>query len=323
LDKSASREVKKIKTSNKVSLMPKTVVKLIKNFPLLTLAIPGILYFLIFHYIPMFGAIIAFKEYNYEQGILGSEWVGFENFKFFFQSQDAMRITVNTVGYGFVFIIVGVISAVTVALLLFEVKNKGAIKYYQTTMILPNFLSWVIVGYITYTLFNQNLGIFNQILRGIGLQEVNWYSDPKVWPVILTLTNIWKLVGMNCIMYYASLMAIDEQIFEAATIDGASRIKQIWHISIPSLIPLIAILSILNLGNIFRGDFGLFYQIPRDVGLLYPTTDVIDTYIYRGLKNGDIGISSAVGLFQSVVGFATIIVANTIVKKVNPDYSLY
>jgi putative aldouronate transport system permease protein len=303
--------------------MPKSIVKLIKNFPLLTLAIPGILYFIIFHYIPMFGAVIAFKEYNYELGILGSEWVGFDNFKFFFQSQDAMRITVNTVGYGFVFIITGVISAVVVALLLSEVKNKMSIKYYQTTMILPNFLSWVIVGYITYTLFNQNLGIFNQILRGIGLQEVNWYSDPKVWPVILTLTNIWKLVGINCIMYYASLMAIDEQIFEAATIDGASRIRQIWHISIPSLTPLIAILSILSLGNIVRGDFGLFYQIPRDVGLLYPTTDVIDTYIYRGLKNGDIGISSAVGLFQSVVGFATIIIANTIVKKVNPDYSLY
>lgn len=317
--------MKKPQTVNLIRVGRKTTrwQRFLNNLPLLALAVPGILFFVIFHYIPMFGAVIAFKDYNYEAGILGSDWVGLKNFEFFFKSQDAARITINTLGYGFTFIITGIVAAVVVALLLYEVKRKWTLKYYQTTMILPNFLSWVIVGYITYILFNQNLGIFNQIFRAVGLSEVNWYSEPKYWPVILTVTNIWKHVGMDCIMYYAALMAIDEQLFEAATIDGAGKFKQIWHISLPSLIPLITVLSILKLGNIFRGDFGLFYQIPRDVGLLYPTTDVIDTYVYRGLRNGDIGISSAVGLFQSVVGFATVVVANAIVKRISPENALF
>ncbi len=293
------------------------------NAELLLLALPAIIYFFIFNYLPMFGVVIAFKDYRYNRGILGSDWVGFKNFEFFFTSSDAFRITRNTVGYGAVFIIAGIIAAVTVALLLFEIRNRFAIKFYQTTAILPHFLSWVIVGYITYTLFHPELGVFNQILKALGLEGANWYGEAKYWPFILPVVNIWKGVGMGSIIYYAALMGVDQQLYEAATIDGATKWQQTWNISIPSLTPIMTILSILAIGNLFRGDFGLFYQITRDVGNLYPTTDIIDTYVYRGLRTGDIGITSAVGLFQSVVGLLLVVTTNTIVKKVDPEKSMF
>ncbi len=295
----------------------------VDNFELLLLTLPGILYFFIFHYLPMFGVIIAFKNYKYNLGILGSKWVGFRNFEFFFTSQDALRITRNTVGYGAAFIVTGIVFGVIIALLLFEIKSRLATKIYQTTMILPHFLSWVIVGYITYILLNPISGVFNQILVFFGSEPIQWYSNPKYWPYILTLSNIWKGVGMGSIIYYAALMGIDASLYEAATIDGANKWQQTWNISIPSLAPLMTILSILAIGNLFRGDFGLFYSLPMDVGVLYPTTDVIDTYVYRGLRTGDISITSAVGLFQSVVGLGLVVTTNLIVKKINPENSLF
>lgn len=295
-----------------------------ENFELSAMLVPGIIFFLVFSYLPMIGVIIAFKDYRNNLGIFGSKWVGFKNFKFFFTSQDAVRIARNTVGYGFAFIILGIICAVTIAILLYEVKNKLALKFYQTTMILPHFLSWVIVGYITYILLEPNIGILNQILNFFGMKGNNWYLEPKYWVVILPIVNVWKTVGLNCIMYYAALMGIDESLFEAATVDGASKWKQIKYITIPSLVPLMTILTILQIGSIIKGDFGLFYNIPRNVGLLYPTTDIIDTYIYRGLQTGDdIGITTAVGLFQSFVGFIMVVTTNKIVKKISPENSLF
>ncbi len=294
------------------------------NFELSVMLIPGILFFLIFSYIPMFGVIIAFKDYRNNLGILGSKWVGLRNFKFFFTSQDAWRIARNTIGYGLVFIILGIVCSVTIAILLYEIKNKFALKFYQTTMILPHFLSWVIVGYITYILLEPNMGILNQILQFFGMKSIDWYLEPKYWVVILPLVNVWKTVGLSCIMYYAALMGIDEQLFEAATVDGASKWKQVKYITIPSLVPLMTVLTILHVGNIIKGDFGLFYNIPRNVGLLYPTTDIIDTYIYRGLQTGDdIGITTAVGLFQSFVGLVMVVATNKIVKKISPENSLF
>lgn len=295
-----------------------------ENFELSVMLVPGIICLLIFSYIPMFGVIIAFKDYRNNLGILGSKWIGFQNFKFFFTSQDALRIARNTVGYGLAFIILGIVCAVTIAILLYEIKNKLALKFYQTTMILPHFLSWVIVGYITYILLEPNIGILNQILNFFGAGSFNWYLEPKYWVVILPIVNVWKTVGLNSIMYYAALMGIDEQLFEAATVDGASKWKQIRYITIPSLVPLMTILTILQIGSIIKGDFGLFYNIPRNVGLLYPTTDIIDTYIYRGLQTGDdIGITTAVGLFQSFVGFIMVVTTNKIVKKISPDNALF
>jgi putative aldouronate transport system permease protein len=293
------------------------------NLELILLAFPAVLYFFFFHYLPMFGVIIAFKDYVPGQNIIMSPWIGFRNFEFLFKSQDAIRITTNTVGYGVIFIITGTVSAVVLALLLFEITNKIALKSYQTIMILPNFLSWVIVGFITYILFNPVYGVLNQFLVSIGLSRIEWYSDPKYWPTILTITNIWKGVGMGSVMYYAALMGIDSEIFEAAKIDGASKLQQIFNISIPSIIPLVTILSIMAVGNILKGDFGLFYQIPRDVGSLYPTTDIIDTYVYRGLRTGDLGMTAAVGFFQSFVGMIMVLATNQIVKKINPENSMF
>lgn len=294
------------------------------NAELSALLIPGILLLITFMYIPMFGVIIAFKDYRNNLGIFGSKWVGLQNFKFFFTSQDAWRIARNTVGYGILFIILGIIAAVFVAILLYEVRSRAALKFYQTSMILPHFLSWVIVGYITYILLEPSMGIFNQIIRFCGGEGLQWYSEPKYWVFILPLVNLWKNVGLKCIMYYAALMGIDRELFEAAEIDGANRFKQILHITLPSLVPLMVILTILDVGHIIKGDFGLFYTIPRDVGLLYPTTDIIDTYVYRGLRTGDdIGITTAVGLFQSVVGFIMVVGTNLIVKKISPENSLF
>lgn len=294
------------------------------NAELSVLLIPGIVLLAVFAYIPMFGIIIAFKDYRNNLGIFGSKWVGLDNFKFFFTSQDAWRIGRNTVGYGLLFIVLGIISAVFVAILLYEIKNRIALKFYQTSMILPHFLSWVIVGYITYILLEPNMGILNRIIRAFGGEGLQWYSEPKYWVGILPVVNLWKNIGLKCIMYYAALMGIDEQLFEAAEIDGAGRFKQIIYITIPSLVPLMTILTILDVGHIIKGDFGLFYTIPRDIGLLYPTTDIIDTYVYRGLRTGDdIGITTAVGLFQSFVGLIMVVGTNLIVKKISPENSLF
>ena len=294
-----------------------------RNYEFWLLCLPGVIYFLMFHYLPMAGTILAFKSYNYTQGIFGSRWVGFNNFKFFFASMDAWRLTRNTIGYAVLFIIINLISAVIFALLLFEVKNRKCIKTYQTVMFLPYFISWVIVGYIAYIFLNSDYGVLNQLLEACFGTRVNWYATPKWWPVILTIVNTWKHIGMNCIMYYAALMGNDDSIYEAATIDGAGRWRQAIHISIPSLVPMRTILTIMAVGGIFRSDFGLFYQVSRDVGALYPATDVIDTYLYRGLRTGDIGITAAVGLFQSVVGFAMVLLTNYVVTLIEPDNAMF
>ncbi len=293
------------------------------NRILLLLTVPAILYFIIFHYLPMFGVIMAFKDFKYHLGILGSEWVGLKNLDFFFQSQDAWRITRNTVGYSLLFIVVGNAAAASVALLLFEVRNRLALKYYQTTMILPTFVSWVLVGYISYTLLNPSLGLLNQAITAMGFEAVNWYSEPRYWPFILTVFSLWKGIGLSSIIYYAALMGTDPEIYEAAKIDGANRWKQSLHVSIPSLAPVMTIIVLLAIGDTFRGDFGLFYQIPRDVGVLYPTTDIIDTYVFRGLKGGQLGMTAAVGLFQSFVGLVLIVFSNAIIRKVKPENALF
>lgn len=294
------------------------------NFELSLLTIPAMILFILFHYAPMFGVVLAFKNYRYDKGIFGSDWSGFRNFEFFFTSQDAFRITRNTVGYSLTFMITGTLAALIIALLLFEIiKAKMATKFYQTTMILPRFLSWVVVGFITYAILNPSQGILNQVLEGMGFEPVQWYSDPKYWPVILTIVNLWNGVGMGSIIYFAGLMGVEKEQYEAAEIDGAGRYKKALYISIPALIPLIIILNILAFGGLFSGDFGLFYQIPRNIGGLYPTTDIINTYVFRGLRSGNISMTAAVGLFQSFVGLILVIAANKVVKKISPDNSLF
>lgn len=285
--------------------------------------IPILLVF-IFCYIPMFGIIIAFKNYKYNKGILGSEWVGLDNFKFFINSNDFWRITWNTLELNFIFIVLGIVAAVLVAILLFELRSRNCTKIYQTVLITPHFMSWVIVSYIVYAFLNPSYGMLNRIIEAFGGTPIEWYSMPEVWTWILTICSIWKHVGMDSVVYYAALMGIDTSLFEAAEIDGANKLQSIWHITVPSLIPLITILTILKIGHIFRADFGLFYQVTRDVGALYSRTDVIDTYVYRTMREiGDMGMSAAVGLLQSVVGFVLVIITNAVTKKINPDSALF
>lgn len=281
--------------------------------------IPSAIYYLVFHYLPMFGIVIAFKDYTYSGGIFGSEWIGFKNFKYFFTSQDAVILLRNTILYNVANIFLGVIFGVGTALLLNEIRKRSLLKYYQTTMILPNFMSWVVVSYITYALFDTNYGLINNLFN----TQISWYTEPKYWPYILVIVHIWKGIGMSAVMYYAALAGIDANLYEAAQIDGAGKLRQIWHISLPGLRNIIAIMIILGMGSIFRGDFGLFYQVPMDVGNLYSVTDVIDTYVYRGLAQGDYGATSAVGLFQSVVGFITVIIANAVVKKISEESAMF
>lgn len=295
-----------------------------KNVPLLLLTLPMVIYIFIFSYLPMIGSVIAFKRLNYAKGILGSEWIGFENFKFFFASPDALSITLHTIGYNLVFIALNLAAAVFVALLLYEIQNRVCLKSYQTFMFIPNLLSWVIVAYMAYAFLNPRSGMLNQLLEFMGKEPVDWYSTPFKWIFILPLANLWKGIGMGALMYYASLMGIDKDYFEAASIEGASKLQITWHISLPFLYPLMTILTLLHIGGIFSSDFGLFYQLPMNSPLLYSTTDVLDTYIYRALSlTGDIGMSSAAGLFKSVVGFVLVVVSNAVVKKVDPEYSLY
>lgn len=291
---------------------------------LLAMAALPIIQIFIFCYIPMFGLIIAFKDYRYNKGIFGSDWVGFDNFKFFLTSSDFSRIAWNTIYLNFVFIIMEIIFAVLVAVLLFEITSRKATKVYQTVMITPNFLSWVVVSYMVYAFLNPNYGFVNSLLSKIGLEKTNWYGEAKYWPAILTISVLWKGVGMKSIYYYAGLMGIDTSLFEAAEIDGANKVQQIRYIMLPCLRQLVVMLFILSVGNIFRADFGLFYQVPRNIGALYPTTDVMDTYIFRALKEvGDMSMSSAAGFLQSVVGLITVMLTNLIAKKIDSDSALF
>ena len=295
-----------------------------RTLQLYSMGLIPILLVVLFSYVPMFGIIIAFKKYNYSKGILGSDWVGFKNFEFFFKSNDFIRIVTNTLLMNAIFIVTGIIAAVGLAILLYKLNSRNATKVYQTILITPNFLSWVVVAYMVYALLNPNYGFINQILGFFGKEAVDWYGQAGYWSVILTVCSIWKNVGMDSIMYYAALMGIDSSLFEAAKIDGATGWKVTRYITIPCLIPIISVLTILKIGNIFRADFGLFYQIPRNIGKLYATTDVVDTYIFRTMRVvGDMGTSAAVGLVQSVVGFVLVLITNKVSKMVDPNTGLF
>ncbi len=293
------------------------------NIELFIFTLPAIISLLIFHYWPLAGNIMAFKDYKFAEGLLGSKWYGLKNFEYFFKSQDAWRITRNTVLYNLTFIILGMICAVIVALLLYQISSRCAIKVYQTIMILPRFISWVIVSYLVYILLNPVSGVFNNILKALGAEPVQWYGTTKPWPIILALSNLWKHLGLDTIIYYSALLGIDNEILEAAEVDGASRFKQMTKIAVPSILPLIIIMLILNVGSIIGGDFGLFYQVPRDIGTLYPVTDIIPTYIFRGLQGGSYAVSTAIGLFQSFVGCILVVTTNMIVRRIDSDKAMF
>ena len=295
------------------------------TWQLLVIALPGILYLIINNYIPMFGVFLAFKDYNYFQGIFGSEWCGFENFEFLFRTRDAWLITRNTLLYNAAFIVLGTIFSIFLAILLHELGTRRRVKFFQASLLLPNLLSWVVIGFIVYAFLNADTGFMNNtVAKTFGLEPVNWYTTTGPWPFILTLVYLWKFSGCNSIIYVSAIAGIDKSIFEAADLDGAGKWQQIFHITIPMLKPTVMILTLMAIGRIFYSDFGLFYQVPQNAGRLFDVTQTIDTYVYRGLMElNDVGMAAAAALYQSLVGFLLVVGANALVRKLDPDNALF
>lgn len=291
-----------------------------KNLPLTMMALPGIILMILFKYLPLSGIVLAFKQYNIRDGIFGSAWNGFKNFEYLFRTKDAWIITRNTLGYNLLFIVLDLVLAVTMAIILNELHQKRAAKVYQTIFMAPYFLSWVVVSFIAYSLLSVDNGFIN---RAFGL-NVTWYSEPSAWPFILVVFQIWKTLGYSTVMYLGTIVGISNDYYEAALMDGATKWQQIRYITLPSLKSMMIVLTILAIGKIFYADFGLFYQLPRNSGPLFPVTNVIDTYVYRALKeNGNIGMSAAASLYQSLVGFILVLVSNFIVRKIDKDSALF
>ncbi|WMT41329.1 ABC transporter permease subunit [Paenibacillus sp. D2_2] len=296
-----------------------------KSGMLLLMMLPGIIYLIINNYLPMFGVVIAFKDYNYTKGIFGSDWVGFKNFEYLFKTLDAFVITRNTILYNGAFIILNLFIAVGLAILLNEVKQRFLSRFYQSVVLLPYLISMVIIGYLVFAVLSMDNGLLNKsILPMLGLSEISWYSEAKYWPYILTFVHTWKSSGYLCVIYLAAIIGIDQEYYEAATIDGAGKWRQIRSITFPLIMPVVTVMTLLQIGRIFYSDFGLFYQVPLNTGALQSTTNVIDTYVYRALMTtGDIGMSSAAGLYQSLVGFLLVFISNYVVKKLSRDNALF
>ncbi len=299
-----------------------------KNRYYYLLALPAIALYFIFSYAPMPGIIIAFKNYNFRDGIFGSPWYGFKNFEFYFKSDDFLRTTINTLWINFNNILWETVLAVIFAIFINEVRKTFYKRAFQILMFLPYFFSSIIVAKFVNLLFNIDYGIINHGLAALGTAPVQWYLDPQYWVKILVGTHLWKHVGYSVIIYLATITGIDSELFEASSIDGASRLRQIRHILLPNLIPAIITLSLLSIGRIFFGNFQLIYAITENNGALIPTTDVIETYIYRSVNGSgggasNFGLLGAVGLYQSVVGFILVFGSNLAVKKYEKDYSLF
>jgi putative aldouronate transport system permease protein len=277
------------------------------------------------NYIPMFGVIVAFKNYNFDGGILGSPWVGLENFKYLFQTEDAWNATRNTVLYNAVFIFLNTAVAIFLAIALNELRNRKMAKFFQSSLLFPYFLSFVVVSYLVYAFIGGGFGFLNKaILEPLGFDSISWYSEPKYWVYILPLVNLWKNVGYTMVVYLAAIVAIDHEYYEAAVIDGASKLQQIKKITIPLMLPVIIVMVILQVGRIFNADFGLFFQVPLNSGPLYPTTNVIDTFVYRSfLLTGNVGMSAAAGFYQSIVGLIIVFATNMAVRRISKENAMF
>lgn len=296
-----------------------------KNLTYMLFLLPGLVYLVINNYIPMMGVFIAFKNIDYVKGIFKSDWIGLENFRFLFRTKDALVMTRNTLLYNLVFIIAGTIFAVFVAILLCELGEKLSARLFQSALILPYLLSWVIISYIVFAFLSSDTGYINKaVLEPAGKGFVNWYGEPFYWIFILIFVFLWKSTGYQSIVYMANIAGIDSSIKEAARIDGANKLQEIRYVVLPLLRPTVVIMTLMAIGRIFYSDFGLFFQVPMDSGALYPATQTVDTYVYRGLmKLNDIGMASAAGLYQSVVGFILVLMSNLAVKKADPDNALF
>lgn len=295
-----------------------------KNSISYLLALPAIIYTFIFGYLTYPYIMIAFQEFNYRKGLFDSKWVGLRNFKFFFNSNYAYTVTWNTIKLNVLFIVFVTLFSVILALVLNELKNKWFLKISQSAMLFPYYLSWVVVSYMLYGIFSMDYGIINQIIKNFGNEPINWYAKPEAWPWILTGMRVWKGAGLSAVIYLAAIAGIDGSLYESASIDGANRWQQCKSITIPLIMPTIAMLTLLSIGRIMYGDFGMIYALVNDNGVLYPTTDVIDTYIFRSLRQiGDPAEAMAIGLFQSTLGFIMVFGSNWLTRKFFKEGALY
>ncbi len=301
------------------------------DWQLMGLSLPTLIWYIAICYVPMFGIVIAFKNYKVAPGqgflyslFVNSKWVGFKNFEFLFRLPTWKNVFLNTLGYNLIFIVLGVVVPVTLALLISQMYSKRLAKLCQTAMFFPHFISWVVVSYFVYAFLATDRGLFNNLLMGMGEGKVLFYQEPGYWPFILVFMNLWKGTGYSMVVYLAAISGLDQEMYEAALIDGASKYQQARYITLPLLRPIISIMFILAMGKIFNSDFGLFYRIPRDSSSLVSVTQTIDVYIYKALMNdSNVNYSSAAALFQSVLGCVTIVLSNLVVKKIDPESGLF
>ncbi|MDR0388138.1 MAG: ABC transporter permease subunit [Treponema sp.] len=301
---------------------------LAQNGQLHVMVAPAVIFIFIMCYLPMAGIVLAFKNFRYDLGIFGSPWNGFDNFRFLFVSGIGWRITRNTIVFNLINIVSGHTIAILLALAIAEFPGgsfgKAYKRFCQSVSFLPHFISWVLVGVFAYNIFSYDIGALNNLLKTMGFDPVNIYQMPRAWYFIIPVFNAWKWCGWASIIYIASIMAIDQECYEAADIDGANKFQKIWYITLPSIKPTIIIMLLLNLGNILRGNFEMFYQLVGNNGQLFPVTEIIDTYVFRSLMtNPSLGMTAAASVYQSVVCFVFIVTINRIVRKVEPDYALF
>lgn len=304
-----------------VSWMKKTDV--VKNYGSYLLLLPSLLFIVIFAYIPMVGVLIAFEEYDPIAGILNSEWSGFDNFKFFFSSSDWLQVTLNTLYLNFLFIVTGTVASIFIAIMMSELGKGIFVKVTQTFMTLPNFVSWATVALFSVAFFSTE-GIINNAVTAMGGSAIPFYSSPDVWPLAFVIIRLWKGAGWGAIVYMAAILGIDQSIYEAARIDGAGKTRCIFSITLPLIKNIVILMFIMSIGSIFKGDFGMIYPFIGDNTLLYPTTDVIDTYVFRALRSfTNYGRTAAVGLYQSVMGFVLVLFANWLAKRYAPESAIF
>lgn len=318
-----------MRTGGSYNLMTSHIARILLFFKrhgaMLLFVLPVVVIIAINHYIPMAGLLMAFQDIDNSKPYLRSPFNGIENFRFLFASGDAFKITRNTVLYNLMFIFGGLALNVAIAIAIRELFNKWVSKVYQTIIILPYFLSFVVVGYVVYAFLSHEQGFVNHtVLPFFGMDKIAWYNEPRYWPIILTMVNFWVYCGLNSIIYLASITSIDSALYESAMIDGASKRQQIIHVTLPMIAPVMIILTILGIGNIFKGNFGLFYQVPLANPILIPMTDVIDTYVYRALTTlFDFGMVTAASLYQSVVGCVLVLLVNRVLRKISPENALF
>ncbi|GAA4717547.1 ABC transporter permease subunit [Phytohabitans rumicis] len=290
------------------------------------LALPAVAFFVVFAYLPMAGLVVAFKEFNIADGVFGSPWNGLDNFRYFFSSGEASRILLNTLLLNTLFLAATLAAGITLALMLNEIRGRFFKRVAQSTIFFPYFVSPIVISIILQVLLagvGGSGGAVNDALGGLGLPTVSWYTEPGPWPWILTIVKVWQMGGYMSVIFLAAITAIPDEVYEAGMIDGASRAQMAWRITVPLLRPTAAVLLVLGVGRIFYGDFGTIYAIVGDNGTLFPTTDVIDTYVFRALRElGDFGTTAAVGLFQSVVGFVLVVTAVLIQRRYAKESSI-